>query len=129
MLPNKLNKKYILLLSFLAGLCMDVYANMLGFHSLATTVMAFCRIMFADKIITRGEDVRIDIPSIYSVAPQFFMYYSALLIFIYNLVYYSIEMFSLANLPRILLSSVLTTVASLILIVVWQLIFLHKKKQ
>lgn len=127
MLPNKMGKVYILLASFAAGLSVDIFSNMLGFHACAATVVAFCRITFADRIITRAEDISIPMPSIFTVSPQYFLYYSGLLLMIYYLVYFSLETFSISDIFNIILESILSTIATLIMIVVWQLIFLHKK--
>ncbi|MBO4751766.1 MAG: hypothetical protein J5526_03330 [Bacteroidales bacterium] len=128
MLPNRVGRIPTLLIGFVLGLSIDVCSNMLGFHACATTVMAFCRIMFAEKIITRGEDISIDTPSIYSVAPQFFIYYSALLLFIHSLVFFMLDYFNFADIFKILLSSVLTTLATLVLVLIWQMLFNHKRR-
>ena len=128
MLPTRLNRKYTLLLAFLLGLCIDICSNMLGFHCCATTVMAFCRITFAERIITRGEDVVIDVPSIFSVQSQYFVYYSALLLLIHSFVFYTLDYFSIADIFDIVLSSMLSATASLVLVILWQLVFNRRKK-
>lgn len=129
MLPNRVGRIYTLLIAFLLGLSIDVCSNMLGFHACATTVMAFCRITFAERIITRGDDVYIDTPSIFSVQPQFFIYYAALLLFIHSLVFFSLDYFNFADIFRIIISSVLTTIATLLLVIIWQMLFNHKKQK
>lgn len=126
MLPNRLGKIYMLLIAFATGLSVDICSNMLGFHACASTIMAFCRITFADRIITRGDDITIDMPSIFTVAPQYFIYYSMLLIFIHALVFFLLDYFKMTEIFNILLSALLTTVATLVLVVVWQLIFIHR---
>lgn len=128
MLPNRIGKIYMLLIAFATGLTVDVCSNTLGFHACATTVMAFCRITFADRIITRGDDITIDMPSIFNVAPQYFVYYSALLIFIHTFVFFMLDYFKLSNIFSILLSSLLTSATTLILVIVWQLIFVHRSR-
>lgn len=128
MLPNRIGRIYTILIGFVLGLSIDICSNTLGFHACATTVMAFCRTTFAEKIITRGEDISINIPSIYSVAPQFFIYYSALLLLIHSLVFFALDYFNFADILRIILSSVLTTVATLVLVIVWQMLFNHKRR-
>lgn len=127
MLPNRTGKIYTLLLAFATGLCVDISSNMLGMHTCATTVMAFCRITFVDRVITRGDDVTIDTPSVFTVQPQYFVYYAALLMFIHSLVFYTLDYFSFADFFNILLSAVFTTIATLILAIAWQLIFRPRK--
>ena len=118
----------MLVIGFLLGLSMDVCSNMLGLHACATTVMTFCRITFAERIITRGDDVTIDNPSIFSVAPQYFIYYAALLLFIHSLVFFTLDYFDLGEIFNVLVSAVLTTLATLVLVVIWQMLFNHKRR-
>lgn len=128
MLPSRVGRIPTLLIGFVLGLSIDVCSNMLGFHACAITVMAFCRIMFAEKIITRGEDISIDTPSLYSVSPQFFIYYSALLLLIHSLVFFSLDYFDFADIFNVVISSVLTTIVTLVLVIIWQMLFNHKKR-
>jgi len=128
MLPNRIGKIYMLLISFAMGLSVDMCSNMLGFHTCASTVVAFCRITFADRIITRGDDISIDMPSIFTVAPQYFIYYSGLLIFIHSFIFFTLDYFNFSDIFNIILSSILTTIVTLILVIMWQLIFIHRKR-
>lgn len=128
MLPNRIGKMYMLLLAFVMGLSVDVCSNMLGFHACASTIMAFCRITFADRIITRGDDISIEMPSIFTVVPQYFVFYSATLIFIHTFVFFMLDYFNLADILNIILSALLTTIVTLVLVIVWQLIFIHRKR-
>ena len=73
MLPTDTGRIPMLLIAFGTGLLVDVMNNMLGFHALACTVVAMLRILFADRIRTRGEPVTIQTPSVYSVTPQYFI--------------------------------------------------------
>ena len=75
MLPVGMNRVGLLFLAFVTGLIMDVFCNMPGFHAFACTLIAFCRITFADRILTRNEAVEIPTPSIHSVKPQYFIGY------------------------------------------------------
>ena len=127
MLPNRMGRIYMLLLSFALGLCIDIFSNMLGFHAFACTVMAFCRIMFAERIITRNEDISITMPSFFSVSPQYFAYYSIILVFIHSLVFYTLDYFSIEQFFRVVVSSILTTIVTVILIVIWQMLFNRRK--
>lgn len=129
MLPSRMGKIPMLLVAFVAGLSVDVSCNMLGFHACAATVTAMCRITFAERIITRNEDVSIDTPSIFTISPQYFIYYATLLTFIYTFLYYSLEIFSWSDLWRILLSSVLSTIVTVLLMLIWQVVFIRKKKR
>ena len=69
MLPTDTGRIPMLLIAFGTGLLVDVMNNMLGFHALACTVVAMLRILFADRILTRGEPVTIEKP-VSTVSPR-----------------------------------------------------------
>ena len=87
MLPTNMKRIPLLLIAFGTGLLVDVMNNMLGFHALACTVVAMMRILFADRILTRGEPTAIDRPSIYSVSPQYFISYMLILVASFDLIF------------------------------------------
>ena len=127
MLPTDMRRIPMLLTAFGMGLLVDVMNNMLGFHALACTVVAMMRILFADRIITRGEPVTIETPSIYSVTPQYFISYLMLLLAIYYLVFYTIELFGFRSFGGVLLSTVASTLVTTLMAVLYQHIFLKKE--
>ena len=127
MLPTDMRRIPMLLTAFGMGLLVDVMNNMLGFHALACTVVAMMRILFADRIITRGEPVTIETPSIYSVTPQYFISYLMLLLAIYYLVFYFFLLFGFRSFGGVLLSTVASTLVTTLMAVLYQYIFLKKE--
>lgn len=127
MLPTDTGRIAMLLIAFGTGLIVDVMNNMLGFHSLACTVVAMLRILFADRILTRGEPVAVETPGIYSVAPQYFISYLALMLAAFYLVFFTVELFGFQGIGSVLLSTVASTVVTVLLAVFYQLIFLRKE--
>ena len=128
MLPTNLQPIWLLLIAFASGLCVDVSSNILGFHAAAATFVAFCRITFANKILTKGEDTTIGTPCIYTVAPQSFLSYLFLLLLIYYLAYYMIEAFTFQGWWRLLIASLLSTIITWALSIIYQLLFLRRMK-
>lgn len=128
MLPTSIKRIPLLLVAFGTGLIVDIMSGALGFHALACTVVAMMRIWFADRILTRGENVVIETPGIYSVTPQYFISYVMLLYAVFYLVFYSLEVFSFRGLGGVLLATVCSTIVSTILVVLYQLIFLKKEE-
>lgn len=126
MLPTNTPKMLMLAIGFVSGFTIDIFSNMLGFHTFAATLITFCRITFADKILTRGEVVTIEIPSIRSVAIAPALYYLFLLFFIYNFAYYALISFSFGDILQILFSSLMSTLAVWILAILYQVLFLKK---
>lgn len=129
MLPVGIGNIPMLIIAFCTGLCIDLFSNMLGFHAFSCTLIAFCRILFADRILTRDEKITIDTPSIYATKPQYYIAFSILLTAIFFLSYFLIELFDSHNLWRLLLTTVLSTLLTCSLMYVYQLIFIKKKNK
>ncbi|MBR1798578.1 MAG: hypothetical protein IJ761_01575 [Bacteroidales bacterium] len=128
MLPTSIKRIPLLLVAFFTGLCIDVANNALGFHALACTVVAFARFWFADRILTRGEPVVINTPSMRSVNPQHYLAYLVLLYALFFTVLYLSEMFSFRGFGDVLLSIIASSVVSSILVVLYQLLFIRVEK-
>jgi hypothetical protein len=127
MLPTDMPRIPLLLIAFGTGFLVDIMNNMLGFHALACTMVAMMRILFANRILTRGEPTAITTPSIYSVSPQYFVSYLLILLGGFYLVFFTIELFGFRNFGAVLLSTILSTLATALLAVLYQYIFLKKE--
>ena len=129
MLPTSVGRVPLLLTAFGTGLVVDIMAVALGFHALACTVVAMMRITFADRILTRGENVTIETPSVFSVTPQYFISYLLLLTGAFYLVFYSVELFSFRGLGEVLLATVCSTVVTSLLVILYQYAFVRRKEE
>ncbi len=127
MLPTNTGRIPLLLIAFGTGFLVDVMSNMLGFHALACTIVAMLRILFANRILTRGEPVSIETPSIYSVTPQYFISYLMLMVGAFFLVFYTLEIFGFRSLGSVLLATLASTVVTTLMAVLYQYIFLKKE--
>ncbi len=127
MLPTDTRSIPMLLMAFGTGLLVDIMNNMLGFHALACIVVAMLRILFANRILTRGEPVSIEIPGIYSVTPQYFISYLMLMFGAFYLVFFTVELFGFRGFGSVLLSTVASTLVTTLLAVLYQYIFLKKE--
>ena len=129
MLPTSMGRVPLLLTAFGTGLVVDIMAGALGFHALACTVVAMMRITFADRILTRGENVTIETPRVFSVTPQYFISYLLLLTGAFYLVFYSVELFSFRGLGEVLLATVCSTVVTSLLVILYQYAFVRRKEE
>ena len=127
LLPTSLGRVPKLLIAFGTGLLVDIMAGSLSFHALSCTVVAMMRILFADRILTRGEDVAIDTPSFHRVAPTYFISYLLLLYAAFYLVFFTLELFSFRGLMDVLLATLASTVVSTLLSVIYVFIFIKKE--
>ena len=122
MLPTKTGRIAMLLIAFFTGLCIDISTNMLGFHTFACTLIGFLRPIWFDRIITRDNEEGIDTPSIYFGSYQQFAIYIFLIILVFYIVYFSLLYFSFQEIPTILVSTLLSTVITWILAIIYQTI-------
>ena len=129
MLPTSMKRIPLLLAAFGTGLLVDIMSGSLGFHALACTVVAMVRSWFADRILTRGENIVISTPGIYSVTPQYFISYTLLLLSLFYLVFYTMEVFSFRGFGGVLLATICSTLVTAILVVVYQVLFLKRKEE
>lgn len=127
MLPTGIGRIPMLLIAFVTGLLVDIMNNMLGFHSLACTIVAMLRILFANRILTRGEPITVDRPSIYTIAPQYFISYLLMMLGAFYFVFFMLEIFSFRHLGGVLLATAASTVVTTLLAVLYQYIFLKKE--
>ena len=129
MLPTSIKRIPLLLIAFGTGLLMDIMSGSLGFHALSCTVVAMMRIWFADRILTRGENTVVATPGIYSVTPQYLISYTLLLLSLFYLVFYTLEIFSFRGFGGVLLATICSTLATAVLIVIYQALFIRRKEE
>lgn len=128
MLPTNTGRIPMMLIAFVCGMCVDVSMNMPGFHAAACTLVGFLRGIWLDRIILRDNDETIETPNIHDVPYQQFLIYLFLLLFIFHLAYFTMLVFSLIELPGILLSTLLSTIVTWILALLYQTLFFRKSK-
>lgn len=129
MLPTTTGRIPMMVIAFFTGLCVDVSTNLVGFHTFACTAVAFLRGIWLDKIIIRDNDEGIETPSLYSGSYQQFLIYLFLLFFIFNLIYHSLLVFNIAEFFSILVTSLLSTIITCILAILYQTLLLRKSKK
>lgn len=129
MLPTGMKRIPLLLIAFATGFVVDISSNVLGFHTLACTVVAMMRIWFADRILTRGEPVAINTPSIHSVTPQYFVSYLMLMLATFYLIFYTTELFGSRGFGGVLVATVCSTIVTTLLAVLYQLAFIKRKEE
>lgn len=128
MLPTRIGNIPTLLIAFAAGMIVDLFCNIPGFHAFSCTMMAFARIVVGNRMLTRDDPVEIDTPSIYNVPFQPFAAYLFVMALVYSLTYSLIETFSFGNFWMTMLSMLLNTAASWVLMMLCQLLISSKKK-
>ena len=112
-LPVNTNRNIVLILSFLMGFFLDMFAYSYGFHMLACTMAGFTR-HYAFRLFLPKELVEFDIPSIKDFGVGLFFRYIVSIVLIHHIVFFTVESLSLFDPLRLLYcifgSAVLTIV-------------------
>ncbi|MCQ2262383.1 MAG: rod shape-determining protein MreD [Bacteroidales bacterium] len=128
MLPTNTNRMAMIGVAFVTGLGIDIFCNVLGLHAFACTLMALCRILFGNRILTHGEKDDVDVPSIYAVSGQQFITYMIVMLLIFFFTYFSLEIFEYGDIWRIILNTAMSTLLTGGLILLAQLLTIKKKQ-
>lgn len=127
MLPTNCNKMLLLILSFVAGLCVDMFSNSLGFHTFAATFVGLLRIVFANRIITQ-DDREIETPSIRTADMKQFSFYTIILTAIYNFIYLMLVSFDMSEIFHVLFLTLVNTLVTYVIILMLQVLFTRKRE-
>lgn len=122
LLPFEINGGLLLLVSFLMGLFMDVFADTGGLHAAASTFMAFCRPGVLRLIAPRdGYDITSS-PTVSSMGLNWFVMYALLLVFLHNFVCFFLEVFRMSEFFFTMSKIILTTFVTVLLLIALQLL-------
>lgn len=128
MLPTNTPKWLVLILSFLMGLIVDIFAGNIGFHVTVLTFIGFIRPLFIN-IFFSGKDTQTNLrPSISEMGLSTFLPYLAILVFIHHFFYFTLEIFSLSEFFRTLLRIVCSSISTILIIIFCDFIFFKQKK-
>lgn len=122
LLPIKTPKILVLLISFFFGLSMDMFYNSPGVHAGALVFMGFIR-SYLLRIIEPTEGYTGEsTPTIFKMGITWFLVYASVQLFLHHIVYFSFEAFSYVYLMEILLRTIFSFIASLILLMIFMIL-------
>lgn len=126
LLPINLNKSLVILIAFLMGLSIDVFYDSLGIHAAASTIAGYSR-AFIFKFLEPYEGYNIDDkPTISNMGLSWFLTYASFVLGVHLFFYFSIEAFSFVFFFEIMLNTIFSFIASLIIILLLNFIFRPK---
>lgn len=127
-LPVTMKPWQIVFLSFLLGATMDAFSSTPGLHIAATNFMGYMRIHYLRATTTKEDIEGRMVPSISQKGIVWFTVYGFVMVFMHHLVLFFLEIYGFheffSTLSRVFVSSLVT----LLLIVVGQLLFFRSKK-
>ncbi|WP_273274090.1 rod shape-determining protein MreD [Maribacter polysiphoniae] len=124
--PIKENRAVFIGLSFLLGLSVDFLSDTMAIHAAATTTIAYLRPAIMRFVFGINYEFQSFKLSNTTKAQQFT--FLALLILVHHSVYFSMEIFSIANLLLIVKKVLSNGLASLILCLLFSTLFSVKKE-
>jgi len=120
LLPFETPNWSLLVLAFLLGISVDLFASTPGMHSSATVLMAFLRPYVLSVIAPRDGYETGTFPRIYYYGFIWFLKYTAILVTIHHLVLFYIEVFRFSDFFTTFFRSILSSAFSIIFIVLSQ---------
>ena len=122
LLPLSTSRSAVLIISFVLGLIIDFFYQSLGVHASALVLLAFLRPYILAILEPRGGYRADNTPNSSNYGLSWFLSYSALMLLIHLLTYFSIDAFSLLFIVKILVNTIISFIASYLIICLYQLI-------
>lgn len=112
-LPMAIPTWVLLLLSFMTGFVIDIFAGTMGVHAFATVMAGFARPWVLSLNITSEASEPETSPSSHNSGLRWFFIYTVTVVFIHHFTLFFVEVFSFTNffhtILRVLLSTLVTT--------------------
>jgi rod shape-determining protein MreD len=127
MLPFDTPRWLSLILAFLLGLSVDIFTSTLGMHIAACLFMAYSREHLLALFSPRDGYDPVLSPTIHDMGTVWFLSYVSTLTFLHHAFLFSIEAFRISEFFSIMGRALLSTIFTLILIFISQLLIYRKK--
>jgi len=121
-LPFRINKITVILLGFLFGILLDFFYSSPGVHASACVFTAFIRPTVLNITKPQSEYDILHSPTIAHYGFVWFATYSAIMLFVHLLFYFSVEAFTFVYIGQILLKTFASFIVSYLLIILFQFI-------
>jgi rod shape-determining protein MreD len=129
-LPFRMGRTQQMLLAFLLGFAMDSFRHHPGFHTAACVMIAYIRPFLVNLLIPQeGADSNYEEPSFKSLGGILpYMIFIGVLTFIHHGWLFLLEAWQFGNIWYFLIKTILSTVLSLFLIVIAEMLFTRQQK-
>ncbi len=123
LLPVRTPTTLVIFLAFLLGISVDFLYDTLGVHASAAVFTGFVRSLILKMLEPRGGYNMSYSPTIARMGLGWFVQYVAILMFAHIFFYYSVEAFTFVYIVDILLKTIVSFLASMVFIMIFQLLF------
>jgi hypothetical protein len=123
LLPFRLSRHYVIVIGFLLGLLIDMFYDTIGVHAFALTATAYARGLLLSYLEPRGGYQLSMSPTQYSMGLNWLVTYTSLCMAIHIFLFFTAEIFTFVYIGQILLNSLVTFFLSMVVIMVYHLLF------
>ena len=128
-LPFSMGRGSLLIVSFITGLCLDFFTKTPGLHAAACVFIGYLRPFLINLLMPQqGVEFNYREPSVTSLGFTQYITYVSVLTFCHHAVLSSIQAFQFGNILYLVLKTLGSTVISLLLVTVIEIIFIRKQK-
>ena len=127
-LPFETPSWMVLLIAFFLGFCVDIFYDTVGMHMAACTFVGWTRPKILKFMAPRDGYEFGSQPTMQDMGSTWFVTYAAIIIFMHHFLLYFLEMFSFAGFFHTLLRILISSAATLLLVVVTQFLFYRTKE-
>ena len=129
LLPFETPNWVLFFFSFLIGITVDLFNDTLGLHSAASTILALVRILFISVTVQKDNYDSDPEPSLSIMGFRWFFFYALILTFIHHFFLLNFEVFKFSEVPSTLSRVILSSLITLTLIFISELLFFRKKQR
>lgn len=127
-LPFELPAWIGLTLAFALGFFVDIFYGTMGMHMAACTLMGFARPGILRFMVPRDGYEFGQQPTMQDMGKMWFLSYAGILIVVHHLFLFFLEIFSFSDVPLTILRVILSSAATLLLVVVTQFLFYRTRE-
>jgi hypothetical protein len=129
-LPFKMSRAWLMLIAFVYGFILDSFQHNPGFYAAACVLIAYTRPFLVNIFIPQeGADTNFEEPSIKSMGGLLpYAIFMGILSLFHNAWLFLLEAWQFGNFWYFIVKTILSTVISLLLIIITELIFIRKQK-
>ncbi len=118
---------FILFISFILGIMLDVFEGNIGMNSSSLVFIGFLLPYIQNGIIPKNTIDEKEKLNLNNLGIQTFSIYSFTIILIHNLFFFILEHFSLENILFVILKVICSSIVTLIIIIIFQLFLSNQK--
>ena len=125
--PFEMSQWFLMILSFLLGMVIDIASNTIGYHTIATVFMAYSRFHLLQLIAPRDGYEQGMSPTLQSLGFSWFFKYASILTLTHHLVLFWVESFRFGDLLPATLRALASSIFTILLIFIYE--FLTKRRR